>query len=120
MKYCANLICQNRKQLRREILSDIQTVCGEAVTSIDEDKIRQKIDAIEEKKRKSFDAMLEGMLTKEDLKKQTEWYDNELSGLQSLIAENEQKNKQYSRQKEQMDDLEKTSHSALNNLLCIT
>ena len=70
-------------------------------------KIRQKIDAIEEKKRKSFDAMLEGMLTKEDLKKQTEWYDNELSRLQSLIGENEQNNKQYGRQKEQMDDLEK-------------
>lgn len=107
MKYCANLICQNRKQLRREILSDIQAVCGEAVTSIDEDKIRQKMEVIEEKKRKSFDAMLEGMLTKEDLKKQTEWYDNELSRLQSLIAENEQNNKQYNRQKEQMDDLEK-------------
>ena len=114
MKYCANLICQNRKQLRREILSDLQAVCGEAVTSIDEDKIRQKMEAIEEKKRKSFDAMLEGMLTKEDLKKQTEWYDNELSRLQSLIAENEQNSKQYSRQKEQMDDLEKTLDEILS------
>lgn len=114
MKYCVNLICQNRKQLRKEILSDIQAVCGEQITSIDEDKIRQKIDAAEEKKRKSFDAMLEGMLTKEDLKSQIEWYDNELSRLHTLLAENEQNNKQYSRQKEQMDDLEKTLDEILS------
>ncbi|MCI8363811.1 MAG: recombinase family protein [Eubacterium sp.] len=114
MKYCVNLICQNRKQLRREILSGIQAVCGEQVTAIDEDKIRQKMDAIEEKKRKSFDAMLEGMLTKEDLKKQTVWYDNELSRLQTLLTENQQNNSKYSRQKEQMNELEKT----LDEILC--
>lgn len=114
MKYCVNLICQNRKQLRREILSDIQAVYGEQVTAIDEDKIRQKIDAIEEKKRKSFDAMLEGILTKEDLKKQTEWYDDELSHLQSLITENERNNKEYGRQKEQMEDSKKTLDEILS------
>lgn len=114
MKYCANLICKNREQLREEILSDIQAVCGEQVATIDEDKIRQKIDAIEEKKRKSFDAMLEGMITKDDLKRQTEWYDEELSHLQSLIAENEMNNKQYGRQKEELDDLEKTLDEILS------
>ena len=114
MKHCVNLICQNRIQLRREILSEIQAVYREQVTSIDEDKILQKIGAIEEKKRKSFDAMLEGLLTKEDLKKQTEWYDDELSHLQTLITENEQNNKQYSRQKEQLNDLEKTLDEILS------
>ena len=72
------------------------------------------MDIIEEKKRKSFDAMLEGMLTREDLKKQTEWYDNEISRLQTLLAENEQNNRQYSRQKDQMDDLEKTLDEILS------
>lgn len=114
MKYCVNLICQNRKQLRRELLSDIQAVFGEQITLIDEDMIRQKLDAIEEKKQKSFDAMLEGMLTEGDLKKQIEWYEDELSRLQMLIEENEQNNKQYSRQKEQIDDLEKTLDEILS------
>lgn len=114
MKYCVNLICQNQKQLRREILSEIQDICGKLVTAIDEDKIRQKMRAIEEKKRKSFDAVLEGLLTKEDLKKQTEWYDNELSRLQNLLSKNEQNNNKCSRQKEQMDGLEKT----LAEILC--
>ena len=114
MKYCVNLICQNRKQLRRELLSDIQAVCGEQIPSIDEAIIRQKLYAIEEKKQKSFDVMLEGMLTEEDLKKQIEWYDDELSRLQTLIEENEQNNKQYVRQKEQMEDLEKTLDEILS------
>lgn len=114
MKYCVNLICQNQNQLRREIFSEIQDVCGELVTVIDEDKIRQRMGAIEEKKRKSFDAMLEGMLSKEDWKKQTEWYDNELSCLQILLEGNEQRDRQYSRHKEQMDELKKT----LDEILC--
>lgn len=108
MRYCVNLICQNREQLRLEILSSIKGVCGEQDTTIDKDKIQQKIDSIEEKKRKSFDAMLEGILTKEDLEKQTEWYDKELSRLQSLLAENDRNNPKYSRQQEEMELLTKT------------
>lgn len=114
MKYCVNLICQNREQLRLEILSSINEVCGEQDTTIDEDKIKQKINSIEEKKRKSFDAMLEGMLTKEDLGKQTEWYDKELSRLQSLLAENDRNNKKYSRQQEEMGVLTKTLDDILS------
>ena len=64
MKYCVNLICHSRKQLRQEILSRIHEVCGEQDTTVDEDKIQQKIDSIEEKKWKSFDAMLQGEISK--------------------------------------------------------
>ena len=114
MKHCVNLICQNQEQLRVEIISRIKEVCGEQDTTIDKDKIQQKIDSIEEKKRKSFDAMLEGMITKEDLKKQTEWYDKELSRLQSLLAENEQNNRQCSRQQEKMEVLTKVLDEILS------
>lgn len=113
MKYCVNLVCQNRKQLREEILSSIQAVCGGSATEIGGDKIRKKMEAIEEKKRKSFDAMLEGLLTKEDLKKQTEWYDSELSRLQMLLEENEQYNRQYSK-KDKIAELEKTLDEILS------
>lgn len=113
MKYCVNLVCQNRKQLREEILSSIQAVCGGSATEIGGDKIRKKMEAIEEKKRKSFDAMLEGLLTKEDLKKQTEWYDSELSRLQTLLEENEQYNRHYSK-KDEIAELEKTLDEILS------
>ncbi|MBO5486013.1 MAG: recombinase family protein [Eubacterium sp.] len=114
MNYCVNILCQNRKQIRREILSRIREVCEEQDITIEEDKIRQKMDSIEEKKRKSFDAMLEGLLTKEDLKKQTEWYDRELSRLQSLVAENKRNNKMHSKQQEQMEVLTKTLDDILS------
>lgn len=114
MKYCVNLICPNWKELRREILFSIKEVWGEEDTTIDVDKIQQKIDSIEEKKRKSFDAMLEGMLTKEDLKKQTKWYDKELFKLQNLLAENEQNNRKYSGQQEKMEVLTKTLDEILS------
>lgn len=113
MKYCVSLVCQNREQLHKEILSSIQSVCGEQVTAIDEGRIRQKIGTIEEKKRKSIDAMLEGILTKEDLKKQKEWYDNEVSRLQTLLTENGKNNRQYSKKQETVE-LEKT----LDEILC--
>lgn len=114
MKYCVSLICQNQKQLRREILSGIQAVCGKLAATLDENKIQHKLDAIEEKKRKSFDAMLEGMITKEDLKKQTEWYDDELSRLQTKLAESKQNSRKYNGKKKQIDELEKT----LDEILC--
>ena len=114
MNYCVNLICQSRKQLRLEILSSINEVCGEQDTTIDEDKIQKKIDLIEEKKRKSFDAVLEGMLTKEELEKQTEWYDKDLSRLQSLLAENDRTNQKDSRQQEEMEVLTKTVDDILS------
>ena len=38
------LICQNWEQLRLEILSSINEVCGEQDTTIEEDKIQQKIE----------------------------------------------------------------------------
>ena len=114
MNYCVEILCQNRERIRGEILARIREVCEEQDTTIEEDKIQQKMDSIEEKKRKSFDAMLEGVLTKEDLKKQMEWYDRELSRLQSLVAENKRNNKMHSRQQEQMEVLTKTLDDILS------
>ena len=108
------LYVKTGSNLRLEILSSINDVYGEQDTTIEEDKIQQKIDSIEEKKRKSFDAMLEGMLTKEDLKKQTEWYDRELSRLQALLAEKGRNNQKYSRQQGEMEVLTKTLDDILS------
>lgn len=87
MKYCIDLLCNNKEKIRKEVLTDIQNVCNTPEETMDLAKVKQKMDAIEEKKRKSFDAMLEGMLSKEDLQKQTEWYDKELECLQHMIVQ---------------------------------
>lgn len=114
MNYCVNILCQNRERIRGEILARIREVCEEQDATIEAERIRQKMDSVEEKKRKSFDAMLEGVITKEDLKKQTVWYEKELSRLQSLVGKSEQNNKKYGRKQEELEVLTKTLDDILS------
>lgn len=95
VKYCLDLLCNDKERIRKEVLTDFQTICSAPEETMDPAKVRQKMDAIEEKKRKSFDAMLEGMLSKEDLQKQTEWYDKELAHLQHLIVQSRKNEECY-------------------------
>lgn len=95
VKYCLDLLCNDKERIRKEVLTDIQTICSAPEETMDPAKVRPKMDAIEEKKRKSFDAMLEGMLSKEDLQKQTEWYDKELAHLQHLIVQSRKNEECY-------------------------
>lgn len=95
VKYCLDLLCNDKERIRKEVLTDIQTICSAPEETMDPAKVRQKMDAIEGKKRKSFDAMLEGMLSKEDLRKQTEWYDKELTHLQHLIVQSRKNEECY-------------------------
>lgn len=95
VKYCLDLLCNDKERIRKEVLTDIQTICSAPEETMDPAKVRQKMNAIEEKKRKSFDAMLEGMLSKEDLQKQTEWYDKELAHLQHLIVQSRKNEECY-------------------------
>ncbi|MCH5251861.1 MAG: recombinase family protein [Lachnospiraceae bacterium] len=107
MKYCIGLICRNQKELQKEILSRVGEICDVEQNVFDADKVLEKIDSVEGKKRKAFDAMLEGILTREELKKQSEWYDKELERLKNLLTENKQKSGQYSRREDRISDLEK-------------
>lgn len=106
MRFCIHVLCENQERLRKEILSCISEVCEKQETVIDESIILQKTDRLENKKRRSFDAMLEGVLTREEFEKQTQWYDKELLHLNDLLIENEQNKKRYMRRKEDIKDLE--------------
>lgn len=107
MKYCIDLLCNNKEKIRKEVLTDIQNVCNTPEETMDLAKVKQKMDAIEEKKRKSFDAMLEGMLSKEDLRKQTEWYDKELAHLQHLIVQSRKNEEGYPMGQKKREQFEK-------------
>lgn len=114
MKYCINLLCNNKEKIRKEVLTDIQNVCNTPEETMDLAKVKQKMDAIEEKKRKSFDAMLEGMLSKEDLQKQTEWYDKELAHLQHLIVQSRKNDAFYNMGQKKMEQFEKSLDEILS------
>ena len=114
MKYCIDLLCNNKEKIRKEVLTEIQNVCNTPEETMDLAKVKQKMDAIEEKKRKSFDAMLEGMLSKEDLQKQTEWYDKELAHLQHMIAQSRKNDVFYNMGQKKMEQFEKSLDEILS------
>lgn len=114
VKYCIDLLCNDKERIRKEVLTDIQTICSAPEETMDPAKVRQKMDAIEEKKRKSFDAMLEGMLSKEDLQKQTEWYDKELAHLQHMIAQSRKNDAFYNMGQKKREQFEKSLDEILS------
>lgn len=114
VKYCLDLLCNDKERIRKEVLTDIQTICSAPEETMDPAKVRQKMDAIEEKKRKSFDAMLDGMLSKEDLRKQTEWYDKELAHLQHLIVQSRKNDAFYNMGQKKMEQFEKSLDEILS------
>lgn len=114
VKYCLDLLCNDKERIRKAVLTDIQTICSAPEETMDPAKVRQKMDAIEEKKRKSFDAMLEGMLSKEDLQKQTEWYDKELAHLQHMIAQSRKNDAFYNMGQKKMEQFEKSLDEILS------
>ena len=69
MKYCNDLLCdqKDKERIREEILENVRKVRYTSELLIDMDKITQKIGAIEAKKRKAFDMMLDDKLSKDDL-----------------------------------------------------
>lgn len=114
VKYCIDLLCNDKERIRKEVLTDIQTICSAPEETMDPAKVRPKMDAIEEKKRKSFDAMLDGMLSKEDLQKQTEWYDKELAHLQHLIVQSRKNEECYRMGQKKMEQFEKSLDEILS------
>lgn len=91
MEYCVGDICRKgcgEEMLRQKILSRVRQICDKGEMVDLQKEIHRKIEGVENKKRKAVDAMLEGILTKEELEKQREWYDRELERLSRVLAEN--------------------------------
>lgn len=82
---------QNNKSLIKEMMDEIATV--QTLTEpIDKTPILTKIDELNNKRRKAIDLVLDGTITREDLKRQTQFYDNEIEILTKQLAEIESDN----------------------------
>ena len=46
---------------------------------VDVQSLKEQIESFNLKKRKAIDLMIDGLITKEDLRQQTEYYDKEIS-----------------------------------------
>lgn len=103
MHYCITLVQGEKDTLKKEILEEISKLQKESANEMSSKKIQKKIEKLETKKRQSIDLMLEGLITKEDLKKQTDWYNEELESLNIQLAEALSKDKVQSRQVNDME-----------------
>lgn len=103
MNYCITLVQGERDSLKKEILKEISQLQKTTAKKLDSKKIKKKIDNLEMKKRKAIDLMLDGLISKEDLQSQTEWYNEELEKLNIQLSDALQKDKSDSRQVNHME-----------------
>lgn len=83
MKFLISHIKVNYNTLRSEIISDIKGLKGLPIK--ESSHIRERIEALNEKKRKMIDCALEGIISKQDLADQMEWYDNQIRELEDSL-----------------------------------
>jgi DNA invertase Pin-like site-specific DNA recombinase len=71
--------------LAEEILKELREVQSSDI-EIDMDLLHRQIENIYKKKRRALDLALEGTISKEDLKRQNEYYDSQIEKLRTQIA----------------------------------
>ncbi|MCM1168154.1 MAG: recombinase family protein [Ruminococcus sp.] len=77
-----------RASLEKEMLNEIRLIQKNQKV-VDVAPLKAEIEVLKNKKRKAIDLMLEELITKDDLKQQTEFYDGEITKLTEKIAESQ-------------------------------
>ena len=85
MKHILIYVKSARERIISELYQDIEYI-QTLDEPIDIEPLKQQIDEYGIKKRKAIDLMIDGLITKDDLKKQTEYYDSEISALTEKIS----------------------------------
>lgn len=126
MKYVLEYVRNERDGIAEELISEVNYIRANAV-AIDIKPLQEKIDSILKKKHKAIDLMLEGIITKEDLKAQVDIYDAEIKKLSTQITHNtnlsethkEQLNemKNYLSQIDKAENIDTDSFQVYNSML---
>ena len=85
MKYLIEHIQGMREDITERLLENISEMQS-VVPTFDAEPLKAEIEALNKKKRKAIDLMLDELITKEELKQQTAYYDDEISKLSETIA----------------------------------
>ena len=114
MKYIIEQIKDSESNIVEQLLEDIKLMQQNDVR-VDVQPLKEQIEGFNLKKRKAIDLMIDGLITKEDLKKQTEYYDDEILKLTEQIAKSQDINtahkQQLDRIKSYITDVKKTASS---------
>lgn len=103
MKFCISHIQTNKEALKYEILQEIRELQRMDGKGADTKKIEKEIEAIHYKKKKAIDLMLEGVISREELKEQNTWYEEELVHLEEQMQMAQDENKIRARQVDCME-----------------
>ena len=96
--YCICQLQTNEKELKKEILQELKSIKGVTDKKFDVKSTTEKMENLNDKKRKAIDLMLEGWITKADLQEQTKWYDEQLAKLSQLLSNSRNKDKEQAKQ----------------------
>ena len=97
MKYLIEHIRVAREDIVTQLLADIQMV-QQCEPKADTEPLKAEIENLSRKKRKAIDMMLDELLSREDLKKQVDYYDSEIARLTQEIAGKQDINAVHQRQ----------------------
>jgi len=89
LEYCMRYILERIQVSRSEIVSQLLSesqIIQQNEPSVNVEPLKAEIENLGRKKRKAIDLMLDELISKEDLKKQTEFYDSEIARLTEEIA----------------------------------
>lgn len=84
MKYLLEYIRNEREEIVEQLMSDIHEM-QTAAAATDTTELQAQIEKAQQKKHNAIDLMLEGIISKDDLKKQVELYDKEIERLTAQI-----------------------------------
>ena len=86
-----------KDQIIKEMMQEIKAV-KKLDVKVDTVPLYEKISSLNDKKRRAIDLVLDGTISKEDLKEQTKFYDKEIEVLTGQIADAENMNTVYQHQ----------------------
>lgn len=126
MKYVLEHIQRERAGIAEQLLQEIKCM-QRSSAAVDTRPLQEKIDKILEKKHHAIDLMLEGIISKDDLKAQVALYDAEVEKLTAQISDNRNISivhkkqldgiKKYIEQINRTEDIDTCSFEVYNTML---
>ena len=103
MNYCISLMQTEQDSLKKEIITEISKVKEQSSYESKTKHIEEKIKQVETKKRRLIDLALDNVISGQDLKTQTAWYNEEIESLQLQLNESLSEDKKHQAQIRDME-----------------
>lgn len=99
MKYILEHIQLTRTSITERLMNNI-AIMQQSEPAVNTQPLKDEIENLTKKKRKAIDLMLDELISKEDLKYQTEYYDSEIARLTEQIAASQNVSEAHKKQLE--------------------